>query len=347
MGIDANLVHHLGVTARVSELGGVLCTLGEPTMHCDELATDRALEAAGLHGPPDVTLYRRLGFNGVESVDVSASGGSRHILDLNAPGVPEHLRGRFDAVYNGGTLEHIFDIRSALRNIFELLAPGGVVIHSGPANGWLEHGFYQFSPTLLVDYYIANRFEVLQALVHERVHDEGDAVLVHTYLPDIDLGQRVRGRCGFYMPFRKRPESTWDVLPQQRYYASLHGMDDAVTSAWPVRYAPPYRLEGGVRSGAPATFTVIPSPVHAEGHQWVVPVPDMTGASDSLGNNTSRLMLFEDRIPIGPPHSQHGAIRRLGQGRYSHWHDSLLFSPTRNDDARTHVYEYAASPHDL
>src|SRR5690606_17887488 len=106
-------------------------------------------------------FFERLGFDLVDSLDVSDFEGCTHLLDLNEPGVPQRLRGRYDALYNGGTLEHVFDVRNALRNIHDLLRPGGMVIHIVPACGWVDHGFYQISPTLLTDYYAANRFELL------------------------------------------------------------------------------------------------------------------------------------------------------------------------------------------
>ena len=52
-------------------------------------------------------------------------------------------------------------------------------------------------------------------------------------------------------------------------------------------------------------------------------------------------MLFEDGVAIGPPHAAHAAIRTLGSGRYSHWGEWVRLSPSRNDDARDHVYAYA------
>src|SRR3546814_16038676 len=62
-------------------------------------------------------------------------------------------------IYNGGTLAHIFDTRAALKYLHDMLLPGGLVVHVGPLNGWVDHGFYQFSPTFFSDYYRANKYE--------------------------------------------------------------------------------------------------------------------------------------------------------------------------------------------
>jgi hypothetical protein len=344
MGIDSNLVYQLASTAKAFDLHGRLCTLGVQTTP-PQAVVDRALLAAGLgesNGRAD--LYARLGFDEVESVDVSDFEGCTHTFDLNTPGVPLHLRQRFDAVYNGGTLEHVFDLRAALRNVFELMKVGGVVIHAAPANGWLDHGFYQFSPTLLVDYYVANSFEILEAHLVHRVSDENGAVVVHSYFPgafDARPGDAFPGRWLSYMVFRKHIDSTWNVVPQQRYYAAIYGEGADVAAEPELRYAPPYRMQDGVPVRHDAPRRTLPTPTHAEGFEWVAHIPELKGLADRSDRSTSPLVLFEDGRPIGPPHAIHSAIRTCGRGRYSHWGEWLRFSPASNDDASRHVYSYA------
>jgi len=48
----------------------------------------------------------------------------------------------------------------------------------------------------------------------------------------------------------------------------------------------------------------------------------------------SPLQLFEDGVPLGPPHSLHALIRDEGRGRFSHWgpQQVLLFSTSDNSD---------------
>lgn len=57
----------------------------------------------------------------------------------------------------------------------------------------------------------------------------------------------------------------------------------------------------------------------------------------------SPLVLLEDGVPLGPPHSLHDDIRQLGGGRYSHWGNSLYFSASDGSDPRTNgrAYTYA------
>ncbi|MEO5357738.1 MAG: class I SAM-dependent methyltransferase [Nitrospirae bacterium YQR-1] len=86
--------------------------------------------------------------------------------DLEEP-FPESFRGRFNLIIDAGTLEHIFDIKSVLVNIVSAAKPGALVLHFTPADNFLNHGFYQLSPTLFHDFYTLNGFEVLESYIVE------------------------------------------------------------------------------------------------------------------------------------------------------------------------------------
>jgi hypothetical protein len=98
------------------------------------------------------TMFDLLGFPGIEVMDAAdyefdpARGGILH--DLNLP-VPEALHGRYRFIFDGGTLEHVFNLPQAFANLFHLLAPGGRLFATNPLNGWPGHGMYQFTPELI------------------------------------------------------------------------------------------------------------------------------------------------------------------------------------------------------
>ncbi|MFQ5528579.1 MAG: hypothetical protein ACE5GX_20275, partial [Thermoanaerobaculia bacterium] len=105
-------------------------------------------------------LFRMLGFARYASLDLLDLDGPPSIRhDLNEP-IPRDLEGTQDLVVDGGTIEHIFDIKTALCNTARLVRKGGMVIHASPV-GWYEHGFYGINPTLFVDFYSANGFQIL------------------------------------------------------------------------------------------------------------------------------------------------------------------------------------------
>ena len=110
-------------------------------------------------------VFRHIGAREIDSLDASAYEGSSFVQDLNEP-LLGHLRGAYDLVFDGGTLEHVFNLPQALKNCMEAVRPGGHFVTITPANSFLGHGFYQFSPEL---YYRAlspeNGFEVVVVLV--------------------------------------------------------------------------------------------------------------------------------------------------------------------------------------
>jgi len=143
------------------------------------------------------------------------------------------------------------------------------------------------------------------------------------------------------MVFRKHRHSTWNAVPQQRYYATIHGDGADGAPVGDLPYAPPYVMQDGVPIRNNAPHRPLPAPAHAEGFEWLAHIPELRGIADSSDRSTSPLVLFEDGRPIGPPHAPHAAIRLRGRGRYSHWEEWLRFSPAANDDASRHVYSYA------
>jgi SAM-dependent methyltransferase len=101
-----------------------------------------------------------LGATCVEALDYSDYEGAQHIHDMNEP-VPEAMVGRFDVVFDGGTLEHIFNFPTAIANLMRMTKVGGRVFMSTPANNFFGHGFYQFSPELMFRVFAPeNGFEI-------------------------------------------------------------------------------------------------------------------------------------------------------------------------------------------
>jgi len=111
------------------------------------LTADRA-EALVREGKGFVEpVFRDLGAVTVDSLDASSYEGSTFVQDLNQP-LADELRGRYTAVFDGGTLEHVFNLPEALRSCMRAVAPGGHLVAITPADSQIGHGFYQFSPEL-------------------------------------------------------------------------------------------------------------------------------------------------------------------------------------------------------
>jgi len=81
----------------------------------------------------------------------------------------------------------------------------------------------------------------------------------------------------------------------------------------------------------------------AEGYMWSCAMPELTHCADTETHpRRSSMMLFEDELPLGYPHARHVGICRFGEGRYSHWKDTVLFSTSDNTDPNVNGRVYAA-----
>jgi len=97
------------------------------------------------------SLFVALGIT-TDFFDIHASRGFEIVADLNQPLKPE-LCDSYDLVYDGGTMEHCFNVGQVMRNIFGLAKVGGHIVHINPLN-YYNHGFFGFNPTFYHDFYV-------------------------------------------------------------------------------------------------------------------------------------------------------------------------------------------------
>jgi hypothetical protein len=105
-----------------------------------------AVDAARVRGFGE-PLFKCLGAQIVDSLDASAYESATIIHDMNRP-VPQELNGRYTTVFDGGSLEHVFNFPQSICNSMAMVAQGGHLILITPTNNFMGHGFYQFSPEL-------------------------------------------------------------------------------------------------------------------------------------------------------------------------------------------------------
>lgn len=93
------------------------------------------------------TFLRFLGAGVTDSLDASTYENATHLHDLNQP-IPPEWHGKYSLVIDGGSLEHVFNFPTAVKNTMELVREGGHCLILTVCNNYLGHGFYQFSPEL-------------------------------------------------------------------------------------------------------------------------------------------------------------------------------------------------------
>lgn len=110
-------------------------------------------------------FFAALGTKRLDAIDASNFEGAQLVLDMNEP-LPDSLRGQYDAVVDGGTLEHVFNVPTAFRNAMDALKTGGHLFATLPANNWCGHGFYQYGADFFYRVFCAeNGFEVVKLMV--------------------------------------------------------------------------------------------------------------------------------------------------------------------------------------
>ncbi len=97
-------------------------------------------------------IMRTLGATSVESLDASRYEGAGILHNLNEP-LPASLHKRCDLLFDGGSLEHVFNVPEALRSYVQLVRPGGWLVLDVPCDGCAGHGFYQLSPELFFRFF--------------------------------------------------------------------------------------------------------------------------------------------------------------------------------------------------
>ena len=176
------------------------------------------------HNPNDIEIFKAIGFKNVYSLDVSAYEGADFVLDLNKP-LPEKFNKKFDFIYDGGTLEHVFDFPQALKNLHAMLNVGGFILHENPANNFVDHGFYQFSPSVYFDYYKQNHYEIIISRLCRVYRAKNRRYLGFNYLPNKFEKQSYGGwgnhlLCNFFV-VKKLQVSTSGLIPNQSRYQEI------------------------------------------------------------------------------------------------------------------------------
>lgn len=156
-----------------------------------------------------------LDYRSIASIDLD---GTENALryDLN---IPLPLENQYHVLINTGTAEHVFNIYQFFKTVHERTYPGGLMVHAFPFTGWLDHGFYNFSPTFVADLASANRYQMLSwvygELLPTRVVQLKSIEQVHAMDRNKELGLNSLQ----YVVLRKPPQEVPFDIPMQGVYS--------------------------------------------------------------------------------------------------------------------------------
>jgi len=193
MGLTAKAIKYIIKCSRKYDIKGPVLTLGNQDIYATEHDITRWLEDEGLpvkrpaaikystsHTIPKInpqakkyihaeTFFEFIGIPSQQYYDIDKFDFDhpKIIHDLEKP-IDRRFHKFFNFIIDSGTMEHIFDIRSVMDNIVHTTNLGGYVLQLIPAQNFLNHGFYQFSPTFFYDFYTANGFEIVESYIIEQ-----------------------------------------------------------------------------------------------------------------------------------------------------------------------------------
>lgn len=157
MGIDINTVNFLISAYEDGVPFGKVLTMGRQNLYAKETEVNTLIQKLKSINPEEPCnlsrrcfahpIFQALKSDEVLSMDKSDFEGADILHDMNFP-IAEAHKEQFDLIYDGGTLEHIFNFPVAIKNEMEMVKVGGHLIIQTPTNNWSGHGFYQFSPEL-------------------------------------------------------------------------------------------------------------------------------------------------------------------------------------------------------
>lgn len=236
MGISSSAVALLLTAQSIGCKFGDAATLGKQSFWPSRRGLDVLLPAFGCDWKSDDLMnavsgdgsrfLKLLGADNVTEFDASAYEGASVVHDMNVP-VPDPWKGRFDLLYDGGSIEHIFDTRQVIQNITDLIRVGGVFVGVTTANNLLGHGFYQFSPELFYRVFCRhNGWDTVCVLLCE--HQAHPPRFWSVTDPEL-LGHRIELQNAeqlYLMIITKKVAQVEFVPPQQSDYSAAWGQTD-------------------------------------------------------------------------------------------------------------------------
>lgn len=180
MGLDLNGVRFILYAQKIGVNFEKTAMIGRQALDLTEHELRQILKSYGYFGKINIpegfikknnryaeSLLNFIGAKSIHSYDVSPYEGATHLHDMNME-ISKDLTDKYTTVLDGGSLEHVFNFPVAIKNCMEMIKVGGHFLGITPANNFMGHGFYQFSPDLYYSVFSRdNGFEVVRMIAYE------------------------------------------------------------------------------------------------------------------------------------------------------------------------------------
>lgn len=160
MGVDIALLKFFDICHTRRALEGPMLALGsleiqEPSATLEAFARENGYQTLLKERSVRSLFADRYRLEDYESCDINQPTD----LNLNAP-LERKYHGAFKSILNGGTLEHVFDLRQSMENVHDATTVGGVMIHTTPVT-WYNHGLFNFNPIMFHLMAETNDYEIV------------------------------------------------------------------------------------------------------------------------------------------------------------------------------------------
>jgi SAM-dependent methyltransferase len=162
-------------------------------------------------------------------LDQSSYEGAGIVFNLCDPEFPQELEGRFDFIFDGSSLDNIFDPAMAVRHLARALRPGGRIFHVN-RTARMHSDYLAFSLSWFHDFYSINDFQDCQVYLAQReIDDTRRRWDIYRYMPVLERDGQLKffGQDQYFFQWRhghcvviaeKGANSTWKISPIQYQY---------------------------------------------------------------------------------------------------------------------------------
>lgn len=171
----------------------------------------------------DKQLFALLGITNVHALDVTDYENAEVIHNLNFP-IAKNLENQYDYIIDGGTFDHLFDIKTAFENITQMLKDNGTLLMWNGASNFTGAAYISYAPDFFWDYFIENKFTDVRVYLAElRRQAQNNNYMFYKYLG----ASKFEGHSDtFFSPFlqmtvvmaTKSKDTTIGVVPIQSFY---------------------------------------------------------------------------------------------------------------------------------